>query len=246
MSGAVAGTVAMVPEGLVLLTSLAFAVAVVRLARQRVLVQELPAVEGLARVDVLCIDKTGTLTEGKLAVEAVEPLDRRRRRRAAEVALAALAAADPSPNATTLAIARTVRRTAELGRSVHRAVLQRAEVERRRRSTVDGAWVLGRAGRDAGLGRRSRRSVQRPGGGALRRGQARRAPGARRRARRRRTCRSDLEPAALVILARPPRPDAADTLRYFREQDVTVKVISGDDPRTVGAIARELGLARRR
>ena len=73
--GAVAGTVAMVPEGLVLLMSLAFAVAVLRLAKRSVLVQELPAVEGLARVDVLCIDKTGTLTEGKLSVVAVEPLD---------------------------------------------------------------------------------------------------------------------------------------------------------------------------
>ena len=85
VSGAVAGTVAMVPEGLVLLTSLAFAVAVRRLARQRVLVQELPAVEGLARVDMLCIDKTGTLTQGKLAVEDVDLLtgqddDRRRHR----------------------------------------------------------------------------------------------------------------------------------------------------------------------
>src|SRR4029077_18851937 len=72
VSGAVAGTVAMIPEGLVLLTSLAFAVAVVRLARRRVLVQELPAVEGLARVDVLCIDKTGTLTEGRLGVIRVD------------------------------------------------------------------------------------------------------------------------------------------------------------------------------
>src|SRR6266571_2890738 len=69
VSGAVAGTVGMVPEGLVLLTSVAFAVAVVRLARKRVLVQELPAVEGLARVDVLCTDKTGTLTEGHLQVQ---------------------------------------------------------------------------------------------------------------------------------------------------------------------------------
>ncbi len=104
VSGAVAGTVAMVPEGLVLLTSLAFAVAVVRLAQQRVLVQELPAVEGLARVDVLCIDKTGTLTQGKLSVEAVEPAGSDDAA-PAETALAALAAADPSPNATTLAIA---------------------------------------------------------------------------------------------------------------------------------------------
>jgi len=70
-----AGIVAMVPEGLVLLTSVAFAVGVVRLGRRRVLVQELPAVEGLARVDVICFDKTGTLTEGRLAVESLEVLD---------------------------------------------------------------------------------------------------------------------------------------------------------------------------
>ena len=66
----VAGVVAMVPEGLVLLTSVAFAVGVVRLGRRHVLVQELAAVEGLARVDVLCLDKTGTLTEGDIAGRA--------------------------------------------------------------------------------------------------------------------------------------------------------------------------------
>ena len=60
--GSAAGLVAMVPEGLVLLTSLAFAMGAMRLARRRVLVQELAAIEGLARVDVLCVDKTGTLT----------------------------------------------------------------------------------------------------------------------------------------------------------------------------------------
>ena len=65
----------MVPEGLVLLTSVAFAVGVVRLSKQRCLVQELPAIEVLARVDVLCADKTGTITEGSLALAAVEPLD---------------------------------------------------------------------------------------------------------------------------------------------------------------------------
>ena len=64
LSGAVAGMVAMIPQGLVLLTSIAFAVAVVRLGRRRVLVQELPAVEILARVDTICFDKTGTITEG--------------------------------------------------------------------------------------------------------------------------------------------------------------------------------------
>src|SRR5215213_2307555 len=69
LRGAVAGTVAMVPEGLVLLTSVAFAVGVVRLGRRQVLVRELPAVETLARVDVICFDKTGTITAGDLAVQ---------------------------------------------------------------------------------------------------------------------------------------------------------------------------------
>ncbi len=101
LRGSVAGTVAMVPEGLVLLTSVAFAVGVVRLAKRRVLVQELPAVEVLARVDVLCIDKTGTLTEGRLVVDEVELLGEDGSHRDA---LAALAAAEPHPNATLLAI----------------------------------------------------------------------------------------------------------------------------------------------
>jgi cation-transporting P-type ATPase E len=74
MAGVVAGVVAMVPEGLVLLTSLAFAVAAVTLARRQVLVQELPAVEGLARVDVVCLDKTGTLTEGAIEFDELVPL----------------------------------------------------------------------------------------------------------------------------------------------------------------------------
>ncbi|MHB1433054.1 MAG: HAD-IC family P-type ATPase, partial [Streptosporangiaceae bacterium] len=69
----VAGLVGMVPEGLVLLTSVAMAVGVIRLAARRVLVQDLPAIEGLARVDVVCCDKTGTLTQGRMHVVAVVP-----------------------------------------------------------------------------------------------------------------------------------------------------------------------------
>ncbi|HRE00754.1 MAG TPA: HAD-IC family P-type ATPase, partial [Ilumatobacteraceae bacterium] len=71
---AVGGVVAMVPEGLILLTSVAFTVGVVRLARRRTLVQELPAIEVLARVDVICLDKTGTITSGAMDLASVEPL----------------------------------------------------------------------------------------------------------------------------------------------------------------------------
>ncbi len=112
VSEAVAGTVAMVPEGLVLLMSIAFAVAVMRLARRRVLVQELPAVEVLARVDVVCIDKTGTLTEGTVEVERVE-LQGGAMAFEVETALAALAANDPAPNATMRAIGKRCRAPAE-------------------------------------------------------------------------------------------------------------------------------------
>src|SRR5262249_59503317 len=94
---AVGGIVAMVPEGLVLLTSVAFAVGVVRLSRRRTLVQELPAIEVLARVDVVCLDKTGTITEGSMEVaeiravgDSVPDLDD---------VLAAVAHAEPHPNA---------------------------------------------------------------------------------------------------------------------------------------------------
>ncbi|MCY0536218.1 hypothetical protein OVV84_26920, partial [Klebsiella pneumoniae] len=72
--GIVASVVGMIPEGLVLLISLAFGVAAIRLARQRVLIQELAAVEILARVDVLCLDKTGTLTSGDVSFLRIDPL----------------------------------------------------------------------------------------------------------------------------------------------------------------------------
>ncbi len=74
VNNTVAALVAMVPQGLVLLTSIAFAVSAMTLARRKVLTSELPAVEGLARVDVLCIDKTGTITEPHPAFERFEPL----------------------------------------------------------------------------------------------------------------------------------------------------------------------------
>ena len=239
MSGAVAGTVAMVPEGLVLLTSLAFAVAVRRLAADRVLVQELAAVEGLARVDVLCIDKTGTLTEGKLSVERVESLDELSPS-VAEEALAAMAASDAAPNATMRAIGANGREGP--GWTATGAVPFSSS---RKWSGIafgdHGAWILGapemvlagdgqahgdamrRAAAEAEQGRRVVLLAEASGldGDAL---------------------PADLRPVAMVVLADRVREEAARTLQYFHDQGVTVKVISGDAPSTVGAIARALQL----
>lgn len=99
----VGGIVPMVPEGLVLLTSVAFAIGVVRLGRKQCLVQELPAIEGLARVDTVCLDKTGTLTEGGMDVTALRALDGHDESSLHRV-LGALGASDPRPNASLRAI----------------------------------------------------------------------------------------------------------------------------------------------
>src|SRR5918994_5113666 len=101
--GSVAGVGSMIPEGLVLLTSVAFTAGVLRLGRRHVLVQELAAIEGLARVDVVCTDKTGTITELSLEVAEVHPLEGTDDAEA-EAVLGALAAVDPEPNASMRAL----------------------------------------------------------------------------------------------------------------------------------------------
>src|SRR6266851_5276557 len=101
VTGTVAGLVGMVPQGLVLLTSIAFGVAALTLARRNVLVQQLPAVEGLARVDIVCFDKTGTLTDGTIVFDRIERLDDSA---PVEAALGALAD-DENRNATLAAVA---------------------------------------------------------------------------------------------------------------------------------------------
>ncbi|MFL6114958.1 MAG: HAD-IC family P-type ATPase, partial [Catenulispora sp.] len=103
VSRTIAGLVPMVPEGLVLLTSVAFAVGVIRLGQRNCLVQELPAIEGLARVDTVCLDKTGTLTEGGMAFDGVTELDGADGLDVPAI-LAALGAAEERPNPTMRAV----------------------------------------------------------------------------------------------------------------------------------------------
>jgi cation-transporting P-type ATPase E len=238
LAASVAGTVAMVPEGLVLLTSLAFAVGVMRLAKRRVLVQELQAVEGLARIDVLCIDKTGTLTEGKLVVDGIEVLDRTL---PYEAALAALAAAEQNPNATLTAIGE--RFADPPGDWAAGETTPFSSVRKWSGASFgpDGTWILGAP------------DVVLPAAGDDPAVRAQAEAAAAKGSRVLLLARTDaglsgevlpepLAPAALVILGDRPRPDAAETLRYFAEQAVRVKVISGDHPRTVAAIAGRLGL----
>ncbi|MFC4376031.1 cation-translocating P-type ATPase [Nocardia halotolerans] len=236
VTGMVAALVPMVPEGLVLMTSIAFAVGVVRLGKRNCLVQELPAIEGLARVDVVCADKTGTLTENGMRLAQVEPLGAFTEADVRQ-ALAALAADDPRPNASVQAIGEALPQRPDWT-STAVAPFSSAKKWSGISYGAHGDWLLGAP--DVLLDPTSAAAVhaEQLGSSGLRvlllaRGDvpvdAAEAPGR-------------VEPAALVVLEQKVRPDAKDTLEYFASQQVSIKVISGDNAVSVGAVAASLDL----
>lgn len=242
----VGGLVPMVPEGLVLLTSLAFAVGVVRLGKQKCLVQELPAIEGLARVDTVCLDKTGTLTEASMDVDEVQRLEPGVP--VAEV-LGALGAADDRPNASMQAII-----------EVHPA----PEGWERRRSTPfssarrwSGATFFQPSGEESTWLLGAPEAILPAGHTVLVAADTYGARGLRvlLLARSSRPLDELLDdpsavsamagavtPCALVVIKQRIRQEAPATLRYFADQNVSAKVISGDNAVSVGAVATSLGL----
>ncbi|BCL28871.1 HAD-IC family P-type ATPase [Streptomyces aurantiacus] len=239
---AVGGIVPMVPEGLVLLTSVAFAIGVIRLGRKDCLVQELPAIEGLARVDTVCLDKTGTLTEGGMDVTELRPLGDTDSSYDSYIrkVLGALGASDPRPNASLQAIIDAYpdggawRVESALPFSSARKYSGASFTEGDGSST----WLLGAPDvllpdGDPALAETEQLNEQ--GLRVLLLARAVRDLDDPR-------VQEGARPAALVVLDQRLRPDAADTLRYFDEQDVRAKVISGDNAVSVGAVAAKLGL----
>ncbi len=231
--GTIAGVGAMVPEGLVLLTTVAFALGALRLARRRVLVQELAAIEGLARVDTLCIDKTGTLTDPLIGLfDVIDVNDERPR----EV-LGAMAANDPSPNATMRAASVLPSPT---GWSVVDAIPFSSE---RGWSAFDfqshGTWVLG-----APEIVTPQLSEEQANTIALHLSVGRRvlslaytdAP-----------LNGDVLPhgltiGGLAVFEEQLRPEALETVAYLLAQGMKIKVLSGDNPATVGSVATRVGI----
>ncbi|MGY4977626.1 HAD-IC family P-type ATPase [Streptomyces sp. 900105755] len=237
----VGGIVPMVPEGLVLLTSVAFAIGVIRLGRRQCLVQELPAIEGLARIDTVCLDKTGTLTEGGMDVTELRALDGVDETYVRKV-LGSLGESDPRPNASLQAVIDAYP-DSEDWRCVESLPFSSArKYSGATFSEGDGetsTWLLGApdvllGADDPALAETVRLNEQ--GLRVLLLARAGRdlddpkvSQGAR--------------ATALVVLEQRLRPDAADTLRYFADQDVRAKVISGDNAVSVGAVAAKLGLS---
>ncbi|MDA8047799.1 MAG: HAD-IC family P-type ATPase [Actinomycetota bacterium] len=233
---AVAGLVGMIPEGLVLLTTLAFLAGVMRLARQRVLVQELPAVETLARVDSLCVDKTGTLTEGR--VRLAQLIVAEGERAEVEAALAGLSESRTA-NATMAAIGEGLE--ARDARWVKEAEVAFSSARKwsAARFSGHGTWVVGAPdviGADDPHGLRPTATSLTEAGSRV-----------MVLARTGTPLHGELLPdglslAGIIELSERTRPAVAGTLSYFADQGVTVRVISGDSPITVRRVADKVGV----
>jgi cation-transporting P-type ATPase E len=235
-----AGLVNLVPEGLILLISLTAGVSAFKMAQRGVLAQQLNAIESLASVDIVCTDKTGTLTEPTLRVVGVVPavgMDEWRLSRE----LARYAASSPSRNLTLEAIASAG--LADVDRA--RVVAQVPFSSRRRWSALDlgdERLVFGAperfTGIDAGLANRAREEAS-AGRRVLALG---RTDSPLPRASSEPEFPGDARPLGLVVLAERLRPNATNTVEFLTAQGVDLKVLSGDAPATAGAIARDAGI----
>ena len=230
MESTAAALVGMIPEGLYLLTSIALAVSSIRLARRQVLVRDMNCIESLARVDMLCVDKTGTITEPSLEVDEIVPLDGD-----PTEALTAMYGSRNPENDTAQALFEKFR-----GESAW-------ECTHYIPFTSERKWS-GFAFRDRGVYLVGAPDILLDGGL-----QEKTAPYAQQGFRALLVARYSgqlqdaldarlVTPMALVLLRSRIRPDARSTFAYFRQQGVAIKVISGDDPRTVSAIAQRAGI----
>ena len=235
----VAAMLGMIPEGLILLTSVVFAVSVLRLSKYKTLVQDLYCTESLARVDVLCLDKTGTITEGTMQVDELIPLEGFTEQDMTE-ALTALINVLSDDNPTSYAV--KARFTGETSWTATETVaFSSARKWSGASFAAHGTYVMGagefilrdrfdtlREQTEAYAARGERVLLLARTDSAFLEGKA---------------LPDDLQPVGLIAISDKIRAEAPETLRYFAEQGVTLKVISGDNAVTVSNIAQKAGLA---
>lgn len=228
----------MLPKGIALLTITSLLTAVVKLGMKNVLVQEMYSVETLARVDVLCLDKTGTITQGKMTVKGLELLSERFTKEELERLLAAYMQHSKDKNATAQAI-----RNAYEGLEHHYQVDDVIPFSSDRKLgavSINGLGTLF-LGAPEMLLKENPKAVDK----AQARGSrvlilAWSQSGV---ATETMSLPNDVEALTLLEISDPIREDAAETLEYLRSEDVTLKIISGDNPVTVSYIAHQAGFA---
>lgn len=265
----IAAIIGMIPEGLYLLTTAALALSTVRLAGKKVLLHDMKSIEALARVDVLCVDKTGTITEPGMQVEEILPRDGQKLRELNRL-LADYAASIPDSNATMLAIREYISGLA-LEASPSRTLLSTLPFSSSRKYSAvlfgDGEYVLGAPEfvlreEYAGISEEIEPYLKK-GCRVLVLGKCDTAPteGGQRadvvpgNMTEMSYCAREISPGTLadelpgkvcalgyIVLANSIRENARDTFSYFKEQGVQIKVISGDNPETVSEVARRAGI----
>lgn len=233
-----AALIGMIPEGLVLLTGIALAVSAIRLSRRETLCRDLYCVESLARVDVLCLDKTGTLTEGCMEIRNIEPLDGGCSDKELDDALNAFVSAFPEPNSTLKALAERYNNG-----TVHalRGTVPFSSARKWSAAEFEGlgTLVLGAPEFVLGKGSNISESCEKYTSSGLRTLVLAHSPLSP--PKETGTLPDDLKALALIVLSDKLRPSAPATLDYFREQGVDIKIISGDDPAAVSQIAKRAG-----
>lgn len=228
----VAAIIGMIPEGLVLLTSTVFAVSVIRLSKEKVLVQDLYCIESLARVDVICLDKTGTITEGKMEVVDVIPLDGETKASLGDI-LGSMMATTKDKNATAIAIRDAYYRKPKW--KVEEVIPFSSEKKYSGVKFATDTYLIGAVEfvlEDHGKSyqkmlddyiKKYRVLVLVKVNNYGKKNEERKALG-------------------FILLQDKVRKEAKKTLEYFKEQGVAIKIISGDNPITVSAIAKRAGL----
>ena len=234
----VGALIGMIPEGLYLLTSIAIAASCLKLSKSKVLVQDMNCIETLAHVDILCVDKTGTITEARMEVEDVLPLNKQVSPEKIEEILATYYYNEVPDNETAAAMTR------QFAHETSWAVKKRIPFQ------SENKWSA------ADFGEQGRYLIGAPEFILKERYEEVREQAEAMSAR---GCRvlllasyaseietplvlSELTPLALIFLTNALRPDAKETFQYFAKQGVSVRVISGDNPRTVSEVAKRAGI----
>ena len=234
--GVVAALIGMIPEGLILLTSVVFAVSIIRLSQHKTLVQELYCIETLARVDVLCLDKTGTITEGTMEVTDVLPLHDTTNEEL-NIALGSLIHALEDDNPTFNAVKTYCDQYDKLTCN-HIVPFSSARKWSGASFDENGSYIFGATEfilKDSSPYQEIIKEYSEKGQRVLMLAhsphqiQDKELP-------------AEIHPMAFLFISDKIRAEAPDTLAYFAEQGVDIKIISGDNAITVANIAKKAGL----